>query len=475
VSAKQISKPGARFFVKPSYQDREENFMNHVAAAVLLIAFWMQSPSPSINPGLPDTPAGKLVSTYLEAFNAGEAAMRGFIERYVAKDDLERTAAETRLARFRQMKQRLGRLKPVKVLQTSDTSITLDLKSSDGPLVEFTFELAPTSPPTLRGIRVEDRGEGESAGPARDPKASDQEWVASVGSYLDQSSSQDEFSGAVLLARGDQLLFEKAYGLADKSSKAPNRIDTRFNLGSINKIFTNIAIHQLAAQGKLALEDRIAKFLPDYPNRDAAAKVTIKQLLSMSSGIGDFFGDRYEQTAKEKIRSIADYFPLFADKPLEFEPGTSRRYSNGGYIVLGAIIEKVSGIDYYSYVRKNIYEPAGMKDSDWFEKDKLPPNTAIGYTDQDRQPNYASLPGRGSSAGGGYSTLRDLFSFVKAMKKGVVTTPDFQPDGLGIAGGAPGMNAILDSGRDYVLVVLSNYDPPTAERAARQIRAWMPR
>jgi len=458
--------------------------MIHLLAPMLLIAFWMQTPPSSTNVALPDTPGGTLVSAYLKAFNAGEPGMRDFLEKYIAKDDLARVPLESRLTRFRQMKERLGRLEPVKIIHSSDSSITLDIKSSEGPLVELTFELAPTSPPTLRGIRVEDRDQGEPGGPTAGPKASDQEWVAAVENYLTQSASQDQFSGAVLLARGDKVVFEKAYGLADKSSNTPNRTDTRFNLGSINKIFTNIAIHQLASQGKLSLDDTIGKLLTDYPNPDAASKVTIHHLLSMTSGIGDFFGERYEQTPKDKLRSIRDYFPLFADKPLEFEPGAKRRYSNGGYLVLGAIIEKVSGTDYYSYVKKNIYQPAGMKDSDWYDKDKLPPNTAVGYTYEDRptitnadkrNPNYPTLPGKGSSAGGGYSTLRDLLAFVRAMRQGVVTTPDFQPDGLGIAGGAPGMNAILESGRDYVVVVLSNYDPPTAEKTARQIRAWMPR
>jgi CubicO group peptidase (beta-lactamase class C family) len=151
---------------------------------------------------------------------------------------------------------------------------------------------------------------------------------------------------------------------------------------------------------------------------------------------------------------------------------------------LGAVIEKLSGMSYYAYVRENVFAPAGMKDSDWLEKDKLPPNTALGYTYQDRpvvgpedrrDPNSRTLPGKGSSAGGGYSTLRDLRAFVKAMRDGVVSTPDFPADGLGIAGGAPGINALLDSGRDYAVIVLSNYDPPTAEQAARRIRAWMPK
>jgi D-alanyl-D-alanine carboxypeptidase len=446
--------------------------MNSFLAVPLLAFFLVQAPTSEVK--LPGTPQGQVVAAYLEAFNApGEERMRDFFLKYATREQAARVLPETRLSRFRQMKQRLGRLDLVKVVGSSDSAITVHLKSSEDGLVEFAFELEPTSPLALRGIRVEDLEQDKQPEIPDDPKANTAAWVAAVEDYLNQAAAKDQFSGAVLLARGDQVLFEKAFGAADKGAKIANRTDTRFNLGSINKIFTDIAIYQLAGQGKLSLEDKIGKFLPGYPNRDAATKVTIRHLLFMTSGIGDFFGERFEQMPKEKLKTITAYLPLFADKPLEFEPGSRSRYSNGGYVVLGAIIEKVSGSDYYSYVKKNIFQPAGMKDSDWYEKDRLPANTALGYTSGG--PNYATLPGKGSSAGGGYSTLRDLLAFVLELRKGIISTPDFNPDGLGIAGGAPGINATLDSARGYVVIVLSNYDPPAAVNAARQIRAWMPR
>jgi D-alanyl-D-alanine carboxypeptidase len=459
--------------------------MNQLLAMIPLLLLWAQTDISYAKAQLPNTPQGQLVAAYLDAFNAsGEERMRGFFDQYGSKGQTVRVPVETRLERFRMMKQRLGRLKLVKQIESSESAITVHVKSSEGGLAEFTFELESVSPATLKGIRVEDLEQGEADKVPADPKPSNAEWGAAVDRYLSQAAAQDQFSGAVLLARDDHVALEKAYGFADKAAKIFNRIDTKFNLGSINKIFTNIAIHQLARQGKLSLEDKIGKFLPEYPNQDAAAKVTIRHLLAMTSGIGDFFGERYEKMPKEGLKTIGAYLPLFADRPLEFEPGSRSRYSNGGYIVLGATIEKIAGTDYYSYVKRSIYAPAGMKDSDWFEKDKLPANTALGYTYQDRpvvgpgdaqNPNYPTLPGKGSSAGGGYSTLRDLLAFVKAMKQGILSTPDFNGDGLGIAGGAPGINAIVESGRDTVIIVLSNYDPPAAERAGRQIRAWMPK
>ena len=313
-----------------------------------------------------------------------------------------------------------------------------------------------------------------------DPKRDEAALVDAVRDDLDARVKADEFSGVVLVARGSRVLLHEAYGLADRDKKVPNRKDTKFNLGSINKVFTQVAIHQLQAAGKLSLEDRIGAFLPEYPNAQAARQVTIRQLLEMTSGIGDFFGPRYDATPKDRIRRLADYLPLFADQPLAFPPGTSNRYSNGGYIVLGAIIEKVTGTDYYSWVREHVFAPCGMTTTDWYARDAGTPNLAIGYTTRGREggqrvPNTDTLPGRGSSAGGGYSTAEDLLRFVDALRRGTLVLPD-RRGGLGIAGGAPGINAVIewDARRDFVVIALANLDPPAAVSVSRRITSWLP-
>ena len=440
-----------------------------------------QGQTPTVS--LPSTQAGKHTEAYLKAFNAtGEAAMRSFFESHTAKGSLSELPVEQRLSRFRQMKQRLESLRLSKVLNASEESISVVAGAGSGSLVQLDFQFEPKPPHGLLGIRVEDLGDEGEVQAAGARKSSDTELVKAISKYLDSLSSADEFSGVVLVARKGEPFFQQAYGYADRERKIRNEVDTKFNLGSINKRFTKTAIHLLAAQGKLSLTDPIKKFLPDYPNKEAAGKVTIEHLLEMRSGIGDFFGERYQSTPKERIRSIADYLPLFADKPLEFEPGTNRRYSNGGYVVLGAIIEKASGTDYYTFVRENIFIPAGMGNTDSFEKDKNVPNRALGYTRGDGRgkgswgSNYGTLPAKGSSAGGGYSTAQDLLKFVVALEQRTIPAPDTE-QGLGIAGGAPGMNSALewDPQPGYVVVVLSNFDPPSAEKVARQIRAWLPR
>jgi D-alanyl-D-alanine carboxypeptidase len=427
-------------------------------------------------PDLPKTPVGKHVEAYLKAFNSGEEAMKVFFQDHASKDALKDAPVEQRVGRYRQMHERLGSLTLEKVVESRDDFVSAQFRTGNGDRVRLDFEFEKSAPYGLVGIRVEDTG-AENLPANR--KGNNAELIAAVTDLLTKSSGSDDFSGVVLIAQNGKPIFEKAYGYADREQKIPNRTDTNFNLGSINKSFAALAIRQLAEKGKLSLSDPIRKFLPDYPNKEAATKVTIQHLLAMTSGIGDFFGERCESTPKEKLRTLKDYLPLFADKPLEFEPGARNRYSNGGFVVLGLIIEKASGSDYYAYVRDNIFKPAGMTETESFEKDAATPNRAVGYVREGsvRKPNYESLPGRGSSAGGGYSTVEDLLKYTIALEKGTIT-PDGKSDlrGFGIAGGAPGLNSALEWNpkSSYVVVVMSNFDPPTAERVARQIRSWLP-
>jgi D-alanyl-D-alanine carboxypeptidase len=429
--------------------------------------------------GLPDgqipaTPAGRHVEAYIKAFNAGEAAMKEFFTAHADSDGLKETPIDARLGRYRQMAGRLGNLELQKILDAKADLISAVVRGSNGPLVQMDFEFAPQEPFGLLGIRVMDTGDEEI--PA-DPKRDDAALIAAVKAHLEGLAARDEFSGAVLIAHHGKTLFEAAYGPADREKKIPNRISTRFNIGSINKSFTDNAVRILVAEGKLSLDDTIGKFLPDYPNKDAAAQVTVRHLLDMTSGIGDFFGERYEKAAKEKIRTLSDYLPLFADQPLAFKPGERNLYSNGGCVVLGLIIAKASGTDYYDFIRERIYKPAGMTDSGSFAKDEDVADRALGYTKEGGtlKPNYGTLPGRGSSAGGGYSTLRDLLSYAAALNEGRLGKD--QRAGMGIAGGAPGLNAALewDARSGYTIVVLANLDPPAAGDVARRIRMWLPK
>jgi D-alanyl-D-alanine carboxypeptidase len=425
-------------------------------------------------------PATAQLTEYIAIFNSGSPEkMLAFIQGYYADSALLQSPAADRVSRYAATKSRFQSLQLQKILAEQPGQTYALARAGNGQYFVLRASVEKEAPHKLLFIFFE-AVEDPNDVVIPDPKKDDDTLVAAVREYVEAQAKADEFSGVVLVAANSRVLFHEAYGYADRTKKIPNRKDTKFNLGSINKNFTRAAILQLVKKGKLQLADPINKFLPDYPNRQAAEKVTVRHLLDMTSGIGDFFGPRYDATPKEKIRSIRDYLPLFADLPLEFEPGTNNRYSNGGYVVLGAIIEKASGVDYYTYIRENIFIPCGMLDTESYERDKEIPNRALGYTRGDgsgreRVVNDSTLPGRGSSAGGGFSTAADLLKYVLALKEGKIYLPDIA-NGLGIAGGAPGINAQLewDARSGYIVIVLANFDPPTASSMARKIVGWLP-
>ena len=299
---------------------------------------------------------------------------------------------------------------------------------------------------------------------------------ADLSRWLDAQAAS--FSGVALVGRGDEIEHQAAYGFADPAGSGRNSLTTRFNLGSIQKTFTAVAIAQLIQQGRLSLDDTLARHLPDYPNAGAAARITIRDLLTHRSGVAQFmradFGDV----------PVAAMVKTVAAAPLAFEPGTSQQYSNGGYVVLGRVIEVVSGKTYDAYVNDNVYRPAGMTSTGFFRKGDRDDNVALSVTTGD-----AERPRTGNPAGGSYSTAADLFRFARALHAGrlldrkmtelvlngtfaeqprwgfslreqVVGTHRF----IGNGGGAPGVNAEFrfEPSGIFTVVVLANSSPPAA-------------
>ncbi len=192
---------------------------------------------------------------------------------------------------------------------------------------------------------------------------------------LDSLAALGEFSGAVGINRAGTMVFERAYGMADRATKRPNTVTTEFNIGSINKVFTETAIRQLAAAGKLNLDSTLGHYWPDYPNATARG-ATIRQLMTHQAGLGGNIFDPPPGGTRNDIKHNNEYLVLFVNAPQAFAPGTSRRYCNACYVVLGMLIEKVSGEDYYAYIQQHVYAPAGMTHTGSFRVDSLPPNTA---------------------------------------------------------------------------------------------------
>ena len=333
--------------------------------------------------------------------------------------------------------------------------------------------------------------------------------LTELDDFLQEAAGRDAFSGVVLVAKDGEPLFVKAYGLANKKDNSANRIDTRFDLGSMNKMFTAVAIAQLVERGKLSFTDTIAKVLPDYPNKSIAERVTIHHLLTHTSGMGNYQNQDFMANLS-KLRTNADLLPFFVNDPLAFDPGARWQYSNAGFVVLGLMIEKVSKQNYFDFVKENIFKPAGMTDTESYERDKQTPNLAIGYMRMNAEgrpdpssplrENVSIRPIRGSAAGGGYSTVNDLLKFSRALNghkllsekyTTIVTTGKVEAggadrkygygfgdnliDGLrvrGHNGGGPGIGANFDIFPElgYTAVVLSNYSAPTMMPVVKKIR-----
>jgi D-alanyl-D-alanine carboxypeptidase len=428
------------------------------------------------------TPAGKRIQDYLNAYNSGDdAAMRAFIVANFSDSALAQRGPDERIAGYHRVRADIPRMEFVRLVNAESGATTVAVRNGDGPLqLVFTHESVP--PHKLIGLRI-NRGAPAETRPAGSA-LSEPAVLDSIHALLTQKAAADSFSGAVLIAHNGTPILRKAWGLADREHHVANTPETKFNLGSIGKSFTRLAIEKMMSEGKLAATDKLGKFLPDYPNADARSKVTVQQLLDMRSGIGDFFGQEFLDTPRDRIRSLPDYLPLFAAKPLEFEPGSKERYSNGGFVVLGLIIEKLTGKSYYDYIKEAVFVPAGMKDSGWWGRDEIVPDRAVGYTHRwqpteedspELRSNVLIEPGIGSSAGGGYSTADDLLKFVNALQAGTLKCSE--GGGMGIAGGAPGLNAAIESGLPggYTVIVLCNSDPPSAENMAAMLRGWMMR
>jgi D-alanyl-D-alanine carboxypeptidase len=178
--------------------------------------------------------------------------------------------------------------------------------------------------------------------------------VYPIRSHLKNLEKENNLSGVVLIAKNGKPIYREAFGFANLPDSIKNKPDTKFNLASMNKMFTGMAIMQLVQSGKISLQDKVGKYLLDYPNKTVADSVTIHQLLTHTSGMSSFW-EEYDKLAKEKFKTVSDYLPLFVNKKLVFAPGSDFLYSNSGYMVLGLIIEKVSSQNYFDFVKEYIY------------------------------------------------------------------------------------------------------------------------
>lgn len=339
--------------------------------------------------------------------------------------------------------------------------------------------------------------------------AADSVIVYQTNEHLNALAKDDKFSGVVLIAKNNMILYKASFGNASKEYNALNTFTTAFNLASMTKMFTGVAVAQLAKQGKLSFNDAVSKYLPQLPS-NLTNDITIHQLLTHTSGLGSYWTDEFHNSNHAAYRKVEDYIKFIKNDYPKFKPGSKWAYSNTGFMLLGLIIEKVSGMSYFNYIKKNIFEKAEMINADFYEADISNKNIATAYTKDNRYINDSTKysipvfigPVKGGPAGGAFASALDMFNFSQALMNNKLLSKKYTDTiisgktaygdvfqqkkyGYGFAnqivnntliifhdGGANGISTVMDiyprSG--YTVIVLSNYDHPAAWRVMGKVR-----
>ena len=458
---------------------------------------------------LPNSSAGRAMSAILGFIDSGDAA--GF-EQYArgafTPEFLRGLPADRMAQNITRLKETTGGLALAEIRTMPDGALEVNTTARRDPAFKarFVLRLAPNHRISELRLAMFDPAQHQNPYAGVPPSSSLAERMGAIGKVLESESAAGRFSGTLIIAQNGQPKLERATGLANRAFSVPNTVETKFHIGSITKMFTAIAIAQLAAAGKLSFDDPISKYLPDYPDQPLASRITVHHLLTHTSGLGDYQSSEY-QKRRWSLDGLSDHYRFFASQPLRFDPGKGWGYSNAGFLLLGLIVERVTGQSYTGYVTEHVFKPAGMNESGFDVIDDLTPRLAVGYTRITKEgsregplkSNVLTLP-FGSPAGGAFSTARDLLKFAEALQSNrlldakhtqMVTSAKAKPDGppelfygygfrvltinrqraFGHGGSVPGGSAELfifpETG--LVVVALANIDPPAAGRLVTPI------
>lgn len=463
---------------------------NHMRLCLLIFCLILLPRFSSGVETIPDTPAGARAQEILDQINGSASlALEEYIAANFAPAFRDAYPLQAHTSAFSRTREKFGKMEVAKIDRAGENNLAIILKSVDkDAYLKLVVQVSSQEPHLVQSLGF---------APAQVPAATDAGEIEKgqnginwdeIDKKFAAKADSNQFSGVVLVAKDGKPIFGGAYGYASKEFHVKNNMETRFNIGSCNKMFTSLGIAQLMEQGKISIDDPIGKYLDYFPD-DIASKVTIRQLLQMKAGWGDYWDNEYFRAHRYDMEKVSDYMAFIKDIPLDFEPGTNVQHCNTCFEVLGAIIEAVSGMDYYDYIREHIYKPAGMSNSDSYRRDSAVENMATGYTNMADGQNPGTgfvhhnryiLSDKGTPAGGGYSTAGDLLKYDAAVRKFKLLGPDYahfamsgfvgnpgdpyEPARVSRAvGGAPGVCAFY--GRDmkngYTFIMLSNYDLPT--------------
>lgn len=458
------------------------------------------------------SPAAKRLEELLEVVNSGNPAA---MQAYVLANGVDATkpppgpGALPLVGSILDLHRRSHGLDLVRVVNVDESSAVAIVRNRlTGDEQGLAVRIEPQAPHQITGLPNAPLAVVDAFARPASVAPSEQGRLQQIGSYLKRLGDADIFSGVVVIARDGQPVFAQAHGYADREKKTANTVDTPFLLGSMNKLFTGLAIGQLVEQGKLSYEDPLSKFLPGFPDPESAQRIKIKHLLSHTSGLGSYWNPEFFASL-DRLRSVQDILDVAGREPPEFEPGTKWRYSNTGYQLLGRVIEAVTGEDYYDYMRKNVFAPAGVTTDLFPNYDRDGVAMAHPYElefDGERLhyvDKTATSPRRGGPAGGGIASALDLIRLANAIHDGRIVTPDTyrlhasaKPElaspmyGYGITpnarmakrplvghgGNAPGQCTAFGTLTDtpYTIVVLSNATGNTCMWVVQKIMQLLP-
>ena len=424
------------------------------------------------------------LSGTVRALNGTAEGFEAYAKDAFAKPLLEKETPEQRRKLFESIRAEYGTLEPGRAAREDPMRVRLGVtgtKKSGDLLIEH--EVEPPHRITSLSIKP-----SASVAPVSQPAPrvgiSAEAMAAEIDKYVAPLAEAGAFSGAVLVARDGVPVFQKGYGLANREANVPNTPDTRLNVGSINKQFTRVALAQLAAAGKLTLDDAVEKHLPDYPNSEGR-KTTIRQLVTHQGGVADWYDDvEFVRGPKANFRSNHDFYRIVSHKPLRFTPGSKTEYCNACFVVLGEIIERIAGMPYERFTQERVLTAAGMADSGFFQVDRPEPRMAIGYTRDGAQglvPNLTRRGAGGNAAGGAFVTPKDLLAFEQAIRGRRLLDEKWTAwflDNRGqifFGGGGEGVSAALLGDGRWTVVAMANLDTPAGSSVAKALFSMLTR
>lgn len=467
---------------------------------------WAQQMGPQDKGQLEESPAGSKVIRFLKWINTEETLTEQNINSLISDRLVNKYGFEGLKELLEDVQANSGQLSLYDANRIGMFEYEVKMKASEGQQwIDGKVKLESKSPYRIDGFELDMSQEASNNktplyAPGKNKKAKKQprkkvsfEQVAAEAKKIAQSYHDlGWFSGVVVLAKDGRPFYQEAFGLADEAKKTPNTPKTKFRIGSINKDYTAVLVLQQAEKGTFSLDDKLSKFDLGFPAA-IADKIKVRQLLNHSAGFADIFIPEYLNNIRA-YKNIDDILPLLREAPLAYEPGTDQQYSNYGYIVLGAILEKETGKSFGQLLQDNIYAVIGVKDTHYDVAENIGGEAqSYRFTLEGEKVDHTAQLEYPTPDGGMYATASDLLQFFQATfftnqlisdASKMIFVSDFEDssgswekvlnspnNGIGLAGGGPGVSTVVDiEWKDRLsIIVLANTDGNIAEQINRRI------